>query len=166
MLQRPGFSGFPPASIRSRVALLHPPGAAGVARALADAWQAVLPSVVFARCAVGADGLSAGWPPFRPSVAVGLRGAESAAVRLGLDPRLPTCSGVLVAGAAVPHLGGLPQVLACPRHEGILAFVYDPGERVPWILRLVKIGAEGEGRARTSWKSTGLMISARSPIWV
>jgi hypothetical protein len=29
----------------------------------------------------------------------------------------------------------------------ILAFVFDPGERVAWILRLVKIGADGEGPA-------------------
>jgi hypothetical protein len=28
---------------------------------------------------------------------------------------------------------GLPQVLGCPRHQGILAFVFDPGERVAWI---------------------------------
>jgi hypothetical protein len=28
-----------------------------------------------------------------------------------------------------------------------LVFVFDPGERVAWILRLVKISAEGEGRA-------------------
>src|SRR5215203_4358956 len=43
---------------------------------------------------------------------------------------------------------GLPQVLGYPRHAGILAPVFDPGERVAWILRLVQIGAEGEGRAR------------------
>jgi hypothetical protein len=40
----------------------------------------------------------------------------------------------------------MPQVLGCPRHEGILTFVFEPGERVAWILRLVKIGAAGEER--------------------
>jgi hypothetical protein len=42
---------------------------------------------------------------------------------------------------------GLSQVLGCPRDEGIFASFFDLGERVAWILRLVKIGAEGEGRA-------------------
>jgi hypothetical protein len=42
---------------------------------------------------------------------------------------------------------GLPQVLGYPRHEVVLAFVFDPGERVAWILRLVKIG---EPRSRSS----------------
>jgi hypothetical protein len=37
--------------------------------------------------------------------------------------------------------------LGCPRDEGIFASFFDLGERVAWILRLVKIGAEGEGRA-------------------
>jgi hypothetical protein len=41
---------------------------------------------------------------------------------------------------------GLPQVLGCPRHEVFWRPAFDPGERVAWILRLVKIGAEGEGR--------------------
>src|ERR1700688_1805971 len=42
---------------------------------------------------------------------------------------------------------GLPQVLGSPRHAGIFRSVFDLGERVAWIIRLVKIGAEGEGRA-------------------
>jgi hypothetical protein len=42
---------------------------------------------------------------------------------------------------------GLPQVLGYPRHAGILAPVFDLGERVAWILRSVKIDAGGEGRA-------------------
>jgi hypothetical protein len=42
---------------------------------------------------------------------------------------------------------GLSRVLGCPRDEGIFASFFDVGERVAWILRLVKIGAEGEGRA-------------------
>src|ERR1700688_2358828 len=41
---------------------------------------------------------------------------------------------------------GLPQVLGAPRHAGIFRSVFDRGERVAWIIRLVKIGAEGEGR--------------------
>jgi hypothetical protein len=42
--------------------------------------------------------------------------------------------------------GGLPQVLGSPRHSGIFRSVFDLGELVAWIIRLVKIGAEGEGR--------------------
>ena len=41
---------------------------------------------------------------------------------------------------------GLPQVLGSPRQAGIFRSVFDLGERVAWIVRLVKIGAEGEGR--------------------
>jgi hypothetical protein len=36
--------------------------------------------------------------------------------------------------------------LGSPRHEGIFASFFDLGERVAWILRLVKTGAAGEGR--------------------
>jgi hypothetical protein len=42
---------------------------------------------------------------------------------------------------------GLPQVLGSPHHTGILRSVFDLGESVAWILRLVKISAEGEGRS-------------------
>src|SRR5258708_28576800 len=41
---------------------------------------------------------------------------------------------------------GLPQVLGSPRQAGLFRSVFDLGERVAWIVRLVKIGAEGEGR--------------------
>jgi hypothetical protein len=41
---------------------------------------------------------------------------------------------------------GLPQVLGAPRQAGIFRSVFDLGERVAWIVRLVKVGAEGEGR--------------------
>jgi len=44
------------------------------------------------------------------------------------------------------HGMGLLQVLGSAGHEGIFASFYDPGGRVAWILRLVKTGAEGEGR--------------------
>ena len=40
-----------------------------------------------------------------------------------------------------------PQVLGSPRHASIFRSVFDLGDRVAWILRLVKIGAEGEGRS-------------------
>jgi len=43
---------------------------------------------------------------------------------------------------------GLPQVLGSPHHAGIVRSVFDLGESVAWILRLVKIGTEGEGRSR------------------
>jgi hypothetical protein len=36
--------------------------------------------------------------------------------------------------------------LGSPRHSGIFRSVFDLGELVAWIIRLVKIGAEGEGR--------------------
>ena len=42
---------------------------------------------------------------------------------------------------------GLPHVLGSPHHTGILRSVFDLGESVAWILRLVKINAEGEGRS-------------------
>jgi hypothetical protein len=43
---------------------------------------------------------------------------------------------------------GLPQVLGSPRQAGIFRSVFDLGESVAWILRLVKIGTEGEARGR------------------
>jgi hypothetical protein len=43
---------------------------------------------------------------------------------------------------------GLPQVLGSPRQAGIFRSVFDRGENVGWIFRLVKIGTEGEGRSR------------------
>src|ERR1700686_3122156 len=46
----------------------------------------------------------------------------------------------------MPVRRGLPQVLGSPRHSGIFRSVFDLGELVAWIIRLVKIGAEGEGR--------------------
>ena len=36
--------------------------------------------------------------------------------------------------------------MGSPRQAGIFRSVFDLGERVAWIVRLVKIGAEGEGR--------------------
>jgi hypothetical protein len=37
--------------------------------------------------------------------------------------------------------------LGSPRDASIFRSVFDLGDRVAWILRLVKIGAEGEGRS-------------------
>ena len=65
--------------------------------------------------------------------------------------------------AAAP---GLPQVLGSAGHEGIFASFYDLGGRVAWILRLVKTGAEGEGRTLDVMEITRPMVSAISPIWV
>jgi len=39
------------------------------------------------------------------------------------------------------------KFLGCPRHAGIFRSVFDLGERVGWIVRLVKICAEGEARS-------------------
>jgi hypothetical protein len=51
--------------------------------------------------------------------------------------------------AAVPGRAELPRVLGSPRQAGIFRSVFDRGgESVAWILRLVKIGTEGEGRSR------------------
>ena len=36
--------------------------------------------------------------------------------------------------------------MGSPRRAGIFRSVFDLAERVAWIIRLVKIGAEGEGR--------------------
>ena len=43
---------------------------------------------------------------------------------------------------------GLPQVLGSPRQAGIFRSVFDLGGNMAWILRLVKVGTEGEGRSR------------------
>jgi hypothetical protein len=48
---------------------------------------------------------------------------------------------------AYPISWGLPQVLGSPSDASIFRSVFDLGDRVAWILRLVKIGAEGEGRS-------------------
>jgi hypothetical protein len=60
---------------------------------------------------------------------------------------------------------GLPQVLGSPHHAGIFRSVFDLGGSVAWILRLAKVGAEGEGRSRTAWKLSGPTTSPISPTW-
>jgi hypothetical protein len=52
-----------------------------------------------------------------------------------------------LAVAEIGMTSGLPQVLGSPRHASIFRSVFDLGERVAWILGLVKIGAEGKGRS-------------------
>ena len=52
-----------------------------------------------------------------------------------------------IASGSPPCVAGLPQVLGSPRHASIFRSVFDLGDCVAWILRLVKIGAEGEGRS-------------------
>ena len=82
-----------------------------------------------------------------------------------------------------PDLGCLPALPGRPGHHGrdtgdcrkfwglcaMRAFSgvsLDLGERVAWILRLVKIGAEGEGRSVDVMESIDPITSAISLIWV
>jgi hypothetical protein len=58
-------------------------------------------------------------------------------------------TGKLLKQRVAPLIQGLPQSWGCPRQEGIVApFVGGESGRVAWILRLVEIGAEGEGQAQ------------------
>jgi hypothetical protein len=56
--------------------------------------------------------------------------------------------------------------LGSPRQAGIFRSVFDREERVAWIVRLVKIGAEGEGLTLDVMGITAPTISVISPIWV
>ncbi len=67
-------------------------------------------------------------------------GFSSSAVSTGMDP-------ISLINGSRTRDGGLPRVLGSPRHAGIFRSFFDLGERVAWIFRLVKIGAEGEGRS-------------------
>ena len=61
---------------------------------------------------------------------------------------------------------GLPQVLGFCAMRAFSGVSFDLGDRVAWILRLVKIGAEGEGRSVDVMESIDPITSAISLIWV